>query len=89
MRAGDAATADLTYIRFHGRNRAAWWTGDNASRYDYLYSEEELEGWVERIKTILRRARTLLVAFNNHFRGQAVQNARMMKDLLVRQGLAP
>ena len=83
MEASDAATADLAYIRFHGRNKANWWTGDNASRYDYLYSEQELEGWVERIRTILRRARTLLVAFNNHFRGQAVQNARTMKDLVA------
>jgi uncharacterized protein YecE (DUF72 family) len=89
MEAGEAATADLAYVRFHGRNGANWWTGDNASRYDYLYSEVELEGWVERIRAILRRARTLLVAFNNHFRGQAVQNAHMMKTLLVQQGLEP
>ena len=88
MEASDAATADLAYIRFHGRNKANWWTGDNASRYDYLYSEQELEGWVERIRTILRRARTLLVAFNNHFRGQAVQNARTMTGLVARHGLA-
>ncbi len=87
MEASDAATADLAYVRFHGRNKANWWTGDNASRYDYLYSEGELEGWVERIRAILRRARTLLVAFNNHFRGQAVQNARMMKALVVERGL--
>jgi uncharacterized protein YecE (DUF72 family) len=85
--ASDAATADLGYVRFHGRNAANWWTGDNASRYDYLYASEELTGWVERMKAVLRRARTLLVAFNNHFRGQAVQNARMMKTLAVQHEL--
>jgi len=35
---GEEATADLGYVRLHGRNRANWWQGDNASRYDYLYS---------------------------------------------------
>ena len=89
LEASEAATADMGYIRLHGRNSANWWTGDNASRYDYLYSNAELEGWVERMRAILRRARTLLVAFNNHFRGQAVQNARMMKGLLVQHGLGP
>jgi uncharacterized protein YecE (DUF72 family) len=89
LEASDAATSDLGYLRFHGRNRTNWWTGDNATRYDYLYSDEELAGWVDRVRAILRRARTVLIAFNNHFRGQAVQNARMMKGLLARNGLAP
>ncbi len=89
LEASDAATSDLGYLRFHGRNKANWWTGDNATRYDYLYSDGELEGWLDRVKAILRRARTVLIAFNNHFRGQAVQNARMMKDLLVRSGVGP
>ena len=89
LEASDAATADFAYLRFHGRNKANWWTGDNASRYDYLYSSAELEGWVERVRAILRRGRTLYVAFNNHFRGQAVQNARMMRELLARQELGP
>lgn len=87
MEASDAATSDLAYVRLHGRNKSNWWTGDSASRYDYLYCEQELEGWVDRIKAILRRARTLLVAFNNHFRGQAVQNAMMMKSLVTERGL--
>jgi uncharacterized protein YecE (DUF72 family) len=75
-------TATFAYVRLHGRNREAWWEGDNTSRYDYLYSETELQDWVARIRSILRRARTLLVAFNNHYRGQAVQNARMLKKIL-------
>ena len=40
-------TGRLGYVRFHGRNTEAWWTGDNASRYDYLYSSGELEEWVD------------------------------------------
>jgi uncharacterized protein YecE (DUF72 family) len=80
-------TADLSYIRFHGRNKENWWAGDNASRYDYLYSREELIPWVQRIKEILHRARVLLLFFNNHARGRAVQNAREMREILREEGL--
>ncbi len=72
---GEEATADLGYVRFHGRNRAAWWQGDNASRYDYLYSSAELEEWLPRIHRLLARARLTLVIFNNHPGGKAVRNA--------------
>lgn len=76
-------TGDLAYVRFHGRNRQNWWQGDNTSRYDYLYNKEELSSWIERIRYLAARVRLLLVAFNNHSRGQAVQNARELKDLVV------
>jgi uncharacterized protein YecE (DUF72 family) len=79
---GDEVTADLAYIRFHGRNEAAWWTGDNASRYDYLYSTGELSEWTDRVKAIFARTRTMLIFFNNHFRGQAVENARQFREIL-------
>ena len=84
-------TAEITgpfgYVRMHGRNKAAWWTGDNASRYDYLYSPGELEEWIERIKSIMERAPVLLLFFNNHWRGNAAQNAREMRMLLQERGL--
>jgi uncharacterized protein YecE (DUF72 family) len=81
-------TADLAYVRFHGRNAANWWTGDNATRYDWLYSPAELEEWVERIKAILARARVLMIFFNNHRRGMAARNAGEMKDLLEARGIS-
>jgi uncharacterized protein YecE (DUF72 family) len=83
IRPSAVVTADPAYIRFHGRNKQNWWTGDNASRYDYLYSDVELSGWIERIRATLALARVLLITFNNHARGQAVQNARRLKELLV------
>ncbi|TFG83217.1 MAG: DUF72 domain-containing protein, partial [Spirochaetales bacterium] len=39
----ERVTGGLGYLRFHGRNSDNWWNGDNVSRYDYLYSVEELE----------------------------------------------
>ena len=80
-------TTDLAYIRFHGRNAANWWTGDNASRYDYLYTSDELSEWTQRVKAIFARARTMLIFFNNHFRGQAVENARQFREILLQNHL--
>jgi uncharacterized protein YecE (DUF72 family) len=80
-------TGGMGYVRFHGRNKADWWTGDNASRYNYLYNKDELGEWVERIRVILQRVPILLVFFNNHWRGNAAQNAREMRRLLEEAGL--
>jgi len=77
-----AATADTAYIRLHGRNREQWWKGNATERYDYLYAEEELSEWIDRIMAIVGRAKVLLIAFNNHFRGQSFTNARMLRSLL-------
>jgi uncharacterized protein YecE (DUF72 family) len=80
-------TGGLGYVRFHGRNKAQWWTGDNASRYNYLYNKDELGEWVQRVKQILEGVPLLLLFFNNHWRGNAAQNARVMRQLLEEQGL--
>jgi uncharacterized protein YecE (DUF72 family) len=39
----DVVTAETACIRLHGRNKEAWWGSDVASRYDYLYTDRELE----------------------------------------------
>ncbi|MFP4416934.1 MAG: DUF72 domain-containing protein [Chitinispirillaceae bacterium] len=84
IRPGSVVTADLGYVRFHGRNSKNWWSGDNVSRYDYLYSEDELAQWIPRIRKMMERCRVVMIAFNNHSKGQAVQNARMLKALIDR-----
>lgn len=71
------------YLRFHGRNAAKWWKHEEAwERYDYLYSRAELEEWVPRIEEMAARTVESFVFFNNHARGQAVENARMLRHLL-------
>ena len=75
-------TTELGYIRFHGRNGEMWWDGKGSERYDYLYSGRELDTWVERIKQIMRRTTKTYIFFNNHPRGQAVQNAKQLAALL-------
>jgi uncharacterized protein YecE (DUF72 family) len=83
IRPSEIVTAEPAYIRFHGRNKKNWWTGDNVSRYDYLYGDEELAGWLDRIRVIVKAVKVLLITFNNHSRGQAIQNARRLKELLA------
>jgi uncharacterized protein YecE (DUF72 family) len=46
-----------------------------------------LEAWVDRIQRIIVQADKILVYFNNHARGQAVQNAQTLVGLLGKAGL--
>ncbi len=85
--AQDLTTTDTAYVRFHGRNAAAWWGGgakDSGStdRYDYGYSESELSEWITRIDAMLTRASGMYLFFNNCVRGQAADSALIMRRLL-------
>ncbi|MFW6114868.1 MAG: DUF72 domain-containing protein [Thermodesulfobacteriota bacterium] len=75
-------TSSIGYIRFHGRNKSKWYTGDTKARYDYLYSEDELKEWIPRISAIAKNTERLFIFFNNHKKGQAVANAKMLRNLL-------
>ncbi len=78
------ATCPPAYVRFHGRNRQKWWTHDAAwERYDYLYSDAELREWLPQIRALAEATGACYAFFNNHARGQAVTNARMLADLLA------
>ncbi len=77
-----SATPKLGYIRFHGKNKDTWWSGDNRERYDYQYTEEELKNWINPIQNISQKSSLLLIFFNNHHRGNAPKNALMLKRLL-------
>jgi uncharacterized protein YecE (DUF72 family) len=67
-------TASFTYVRWHGHGSSIW--------YDYTYTTPELERWVPRVKAIAEADGPVLGFFNNHFRGDAVQNARTISELL-------
>lgn len=73
---GIVTTADHSFVRFHGRNvKSHFW-------YDYLYSKEELEPWVEKIDRIRAETKVLRIYFNNHYGGKAVVNALEFKEML-------
>lgn len=76
------ATAPIGYVRFHGRNYDKWWGGDNKTRYDYLYSEAELQEWAPKITQLDDQAERVYVFMNNCFGGQAATNALQLNELL-------
>lgn len=77
-------TGPVSYFRFHGRNYETWFAEGRPSheRYDYLYDEEELRPWVERIREAAADAATkaVIAITNNHYRGQAAVNALQLKS---------
>ena len=77
-------TSDIAYVRFHGRNAEKWWRHDEAwERYDYTYSEDELQSWIPRIRELDSTAPLTLVYANNHYRGQSVDTLNKLESLLA------
>ena len=73
----------LTYVRFHGRNAAAWWDHHAPEdRYDYLYSRVELAPFAAVARQASAAGRRVLMYLNNHFSAKAVANAAVLKDAL-------
>ena len=79
-------TAPVAYVRVHGRNYRDWFRkgAGRDARYDYLYTAGELEPWAERVKALAAAAQApdVYVITNNHFRGQAVANAKMLESMV-------
>ena len=70
------------YMRLHGRNAARWWTqGATEDRYDYLYSEEELQPIAETATAARALVRKAYLYMNNHFAAKSVANAVIVKHL--------
>jgi uncharacterized protein YecE (DUF72 family) len=63
-----AVTAGIAYVRFHGRNLETWNKrgGSAAERFDYLYSDEELEEWVPTLRELAGDAQQAYAFFNNN-----------------------
>jgi len=76
------ALGSVGYVRFHGRNAKQWWTGSNVTRYDYIYTAEELVPWTDRIAEVEEQVADTYVFFNNHASGRAAKNAEMLEALL-------
>ncbi|MFH0914596.1 MAG: DUF72 domain-containing protein [Chloroflexota bacterium] len=75
-------TSDLAYFRFHGRNAEMWWQGDSETRYQYLYSGEEIQELADRLRRASAQAKLTFTFFNNHWQGYAPRNALdLMKSL--------
>jgi uncharacterized protein YecE (DUF72 family) len=67
-------TANHSFIRWHGRNAK--------HRYNYLYSKEELNPWVNKVKKISMDTAIVRGYFNNHYGAKAIANAIEFKEML-------
>jgi uncharacterized protein YecE (DUF72 family) len=88
-----ALTSPTAYVRFHGRNADTWNKrgGSASERFDYLYSDEELQEWVGPLRELAGKAEQAYAFFNNNAtspdgRGgrmaQAAANAKELQRLL-------
>ncbi len=89
IRPTSIVTTNYGYIRFHGRNKQNWWNSEKAyQRYDYMYTQQELEEWIPRTKEIASKAKKIYIYFNNHYKGKAAKSALMFLDLLKNNNIS-
>jgi uncharacterized protein YecE (DUF72 family) len=77
------ATSDIGIIRFHGRNTQAWESESQVAsgRFNYLYTEDELQEWVSKVRQLAEKTKMLHVLFNTCYDDKAVRNARQFRQL--------
>jgi uncharacterized protein YecE (DUF72 family) len=80
-------TTDTAYFRFHGRNKENWLKKgiETSLRFDYKYSDEELEEFLPAVRSIEKRAKVVYAMFNNCHSGFAMKNALRLKELVKEQ----
>jgi uncharacterized protein YecE (DUF72 family) len=60
-------TPEIAYLRLHGRNASGYLTGKTvATRFNYDYSDQEVEEIAERSRELAEKTRELHVVFNNN-----------------------
>jgi uncharacterized protein YecE (DUF72 family) len=78
------------YMRLHGRNADQWWRHEKSEdRYNYLYSEDELKPFAHAINSARAQVKKLYAYLNNHFAGQAVADAAVLRHMLDEPVTAP
>jgi uncharacterized protein YecE (DUF72 family) len=81
------STGKTGYFRFHGRNYEKWFSknSERHERYDYLYTNSELEEFANGIKTVAAKTDRTFVITNNHFRGSAFKNSLELKNIVTKE----
>ena len=80
----------LAYLRLHGRDPVAYLTGKTvADRFEYDYSEGELEGVAARVERLAQGSDAVHVVFNNNHADYAPKNAQRFRRLIGQQVSPP
>ena len=76
-------TPELGYMRLHGRNATGYVTGKTvAERFNYLYTDKELEEIAQRTASLANQADEMHVVYNNNASDYAIQSASRFKELI-------
>jgi uncharacterized protein YecE (DUF72 family) len=80
----EVTNPNLAFVRLHGRNADTWRraTATAAERFDYLYSNVELQEFVGPIRDVAARAAAVHVLFNNCRDDKAQRNADTLNRML-------
>ncbi|MBI2955408.1 MAG: DUF72 domain-containing protein [Chloroflexi bacterium] len=73
------ATASFCYVRFHG----------SQAKYASCYTDEELEEWAARLRSLADGNRTVYAYFNNDAEAHAVHNAQTLNEKLGQPQTVP
>jgi uncharacterized protein YecE (DUF72 family) len=78
------ATTNAAYVRFHGRNKDNWYKKSIkvAERFAYNYSDQDLEEWVPKIRSLQSKTKKTYLMFNNCYGAWAVRNAKRLAFML-------
>jgi uncharacterized protein YecE (DUF72 family) len=85
-----AATHDVVYLRFHGRNAKTWNIRNakhSGERFDWLYSEEELAEWTDPLARLAADGHEVYALFNNNRDDFAPRSATTLRHLLDEAGV--
>jgi len=86
----EITTSKVGYLRLHGRNAKAYLTGKTvAARFDYDYSETEIEEVAKRSRELARDTKELHVVFNNNNLDYAPRAAIRLRKALGQKVVAP
>jgi uncharacterized protein YecE (DUF72 family) len=83
------ATHAVAYVRFHGRNAKTWniKAEKSSERFDWMYSQDELEEWVPKLERLAGDADEVYAMFNNNRDDFAPRSAVLLRGLLDEAGI--
>ncbi|HEY4669403.1 MAG TPA: DUF72 domain-containing protein [Tepidiformaceae bacterium] len=84
-----AATTDIGFVRFHGRNRQTWEkrTKTSSERFDYWYKPEEFDEWLPGFRDLASNTREVHAVMNTNNYDQGPENLRRLGERLRAAGL--
>jgi uncharacterized protein YecE (DUF72 family) len=79
----EITNAEFTYLRLHGRDAKAYLTGKTvAARFNYDYSDKEIDELAERSRKLAGEVKDVHVVFNNNNLDYAPRAATRLKRVL-------